>query len=117
MNITIPTPRAIALAALMAVLAPPALASTAQTEYEAGVEAMRDFHFTEAQEHFRLAAGQGHRDALRTWGLMLLYGESLYGPALHRKTGQAVALLRQAADQGCEVSRFVLARLGHYQGC
>ena len=116
MNITISTWRAFALVSLLT-LAQPALANTARADYEAGVEAMHDFHFEEAQAHLERAAGQGHRDAQRTLGLMLLYGENLYGPTVHRKTGKAVAMLKQAADQGCEVSRFGLARRGHYQGC
>lgn len=89
----------------------------ANPAYEAGLEAVRQFRYAEALMHFKAAAAQGNRDALRNSGLMLLLGSSLYGAEIKGRQSEAIALLKAAADKGCEISTLILSRLGFYQGC
>lgn len=89
----------------------------ASTEYEAGLEAAHEFRYAEALQHFRKAAAAGDRNAMRTSGLMLLLGSRLYGQEIRSVPSEAIALLKAAADAGCEVSNLMLTRLGYYQGC
>lgn len=60
----------------------------------------------------RQAAETGDRDARRTLGLMLLYGQALYGTEVPTKREEGLRWLRLAAAAGCETSRHVLAKLG-----
>lgn len=85
-----------------------ALATDADTEYAAGVQAAEDGHYAEALQHFSQAATEGHRRAMRAAGLMLLYGEPLYGQAIHQDRVQAMKWLSRAAALDCEVSKLVL---------
>lgn len=80
----------------------------ADTSYALGLEAAADHRYREALTHFRQAAEQGHGDAQRTVGLMLLYGERLYGEEIRRDRAQARRWLELAADDGCEVASFML---------
>lgn len=88
------------------------LASTAwsapHAAYGLGQEAIADYRYGEALAHFRQAAEHGDRDAQRILGLMLLYGESLYGQEVLRDPLQARRWLGDAARNGCEVSEFLL---------
>jgi TPR repeat protein len=60
----------------------------------------------------RKAAEIGDRNARRTLGLMLLYGEALYGAEVPTDREQGLRWIRLAAVDGCEISRHVLAKLG-----
>jgi len=62
--------------------------------------------------HLRKAAETGDRDARRTLGLMLLYGEALYGVEVPTNREDGLRWLRLAAADGCETSMHVLAKLG-----
>lgn len=99
--------RACAALAFLAV-APAALAADPEATYESGVRAAEEFRYAEALHHFTQAAAQGHRHARRTAGLMLLYGEKLYGQEIRQDRLRAMKLLGQAAGQGCELSTLVL---------
>ncbi|MFN4004344.1 MAG: hypothetical protein ACK4J1_06450 [Hylemonella sp.] len=103
-----------ALAAWTLAWAGPAAANPA---YEEGLRQVDERNYARALQEFRRAAAQGHRDAMRAAGLMLLFGSDLYGAQIPRQEGQAVALLKAAADAGCEVSALILARMGYHQGC
>lgn len=62
--------------------------------------------------HLRKAAETGDRDARRTLGLMLLYGEALYDDEVPTNRKDGLWWLRLAAADGCETSMHVLAKLG-----
>lgn len=94
-----------------------AQAADTYESYEAGLQAAQDHRYAEALQWFKTAAAQGHRDAQLHSGLMLLYGSLLYGADVEADPVQALALLRAAADAGCETSRFILTRVRSSQGC
>lgn len=89
-------------------LAVPAAMSASRSPYELGLEAVRDYRYSEALMHFQAAAEQGERGARRNLGLMLLYGDQLYGKEVPRNQAQAKRWLQAAASDGCEVSAFML---------
>jgi len=97
--------------------APHALAADASQLYAAGRQASEEHHHAEALQWFKAAALQGHRDSQLNSGLMLLYGSLLYGAEVEADPVQALALLRAAADAGCEVSAYILTRMRSNQGC
>lgn len=103
--------RTICAAILLAGLAPLAFADDADAAYEAGLQAAQDFHYAQALDYFNQAAERGDRDALRSAGLMLLYGQDLYGEEVHKDWITAVHLLAEAALKGCSVSARVLRQL------
>ena len=76
--------------------------------YEQGLEAVGDYRYSVALMNFTAAAERGDRDAQRSLGLMLLYGERLYGSDVHLDRQRGERWLRAAAAQGCEVSSFML---------
>ncbi len=57
------------------------------------------------------AAEMGDRDARRTLGLMLLYGQSLYNTEVPTNREQGLRWLRMAAGDGCEISQYMLTKL------
>jgi TPR repeat protein len=87
-----------------------ALASDVQTLYAAGLDAATEQDYARALGYFQQAAALGHRDAQRTSGMMLMYGEALYGAAVPTRKTEATAWLKAAAGAGCEVSAFLLSR-------
>lgn len=99
-------------AILLAGLVPLTWAASPDADYEAGLQEAQEFHYAQALAHFDQAAAQGHRDALRTAGLMLLYGSDLYGEEVPKDWIKAVHLLSEAALKGCRVSARVLQRIG-----
>ena len=98
-------------AIVFATLAPLALADAPESAYEAGLQAATDLRYAEALEHYTRAAALGHRDAMRNAGLMLLYGDRLYGAQLQKDWIRAVHLLAEAALKGCNVSSRVLRQI------
>lgn len=104
--------RAACTAVVLAGLAPWTFAAGAAADYEAGLQAAQEFRYDQALAHFNEAAAHGHRDAMRSAGLMLLYGQDLYGEEVHKDWIKAVHLLSAAAFRGCQVSASVLRRLG-----
>jgi len=74
-------------------------------------EAIDDHDYAQALAHYRQAAEQGSCHAARIAGLMLLYGQRLYGPAVTADRDVALRYLRGAAALGCDVSNTTLARL------
>lgn len=107
----------VACATLLCAAASQALAGNAQALYDSGLAAVDQQNYAEALEHFRQAAAQGHRDAQRASGMMLMYGSSLYGAEVPTERDEAVALLQAAADAGCEESYFLLTRMRRSVGC
>lgn len=89
-------------------LAVPVAMSASRSSYELGLEAVQDYRYSEALMHFQTAAEQGERGARRNLGLMLLYGDQLYGKEVPRNQAQAKRWLQAAASEGCEVSAFML---------
>jgi TPR repeat protein len=85
--------------------------TSADHEYEVGLAAAMDYRYSEALVQFRLAATQGNLDAQRTIGLMLLYGDRLYGADVHRNDDEAIHWLKLAKTSGDETSAFVLEKL------
>lgn len=86
----------------------PAAMSASRSSYELGLEAVTSYRYAEALMHFQTAAEQGDRNARRNLGLMLLYGDQLYGKEVPRNQVQAKHWLQAAASDGCEVSTFML---------
>ena len=84
--------------------------------YELGLEASSSYRYSETLKHFTRAAEQGDRDAQRSLGLMLLYGERLYGRDVPRNHEQAKRWLQAAAGQGCAVSSFMLKAMARHGG-
>lgn len=106
--------RSITLTLLACALALPLGANTAQAasdEYQAGLAAAGEHRYAQALAHFQAAAAQGDRDAQRASGLMLLYGQRLYGGDIHEDRPQAMRWLRAAAAGGCEISASMLQHL------
>ena len=91
-------------------------AFAADPSYERGLEASSNYRYSEALMHFTAAAEQGHRDAQRNLGLMLLYGDLLYGRDISRNRKQAKRWLQAAAANGCDVSSFMLKVLAQHAG-
>jgi TPR repeat protein len=60
---------------------------------------------------YLLAADQGHSQAQRTAGLMLLYGQHVYGAEIQQDRTKGLWLIRKAAGNGCEVSKHLLEKL------
>ena len=84
--------------------------------YELGLEASSKYRYSEALMHFTRAAEQGDGSAQRSLGLMLLYGDRLYGAEVPRNHEQARRWLQAAAGQGCEVSSFMLKAMARHGG-
>jgi TPR repeat protein len=100
-----------ALMASLAALPASSQALTPHEEYQAGLDAARERQYAEALNHFQSASREGHKDAQRISGLMLLYGEHLYRGEVQSDRAQAVQWLRKAADSGCEVSKAMVRHL------
>jgi hypothetical protein len=83
----------------------------ADARMEAGFAAAEDYDYALALEQFRGAGEVGNVQGARIAGLMLLYGEALYGPAVKRDRAAAVKLLQKAAAGGCEVSAAILPKI------
>jgi TPR repeat protein len=75
-----------------------------------GQAAASDYRYAKALADFQEAARQGNREAQKISGLMLLYGEKLYGEEVRADQGQAIKWLTVAAAGGCEVSAHLLRR-------
>ncbi|MCU0896705.1 MAG: hypothetical protein MUC55_04300 [Burkholderiales bacterium] len=99
-----------ALAFAAAVCATPWPAA-ADERMEAGFAAAEDYDYAQALDQFRAAGEAGNVQGARIAGLMLLYGEALYGPAVKQDRAAAVGLLKKAAAGGCEVSAAMLPKI------
>ncbi len=80
-------------------------------EYAAAQELFGEYRYAAGLVQLRKAAEAGDLSARRTLGLMLLHGETLYGAEVPADRGEALQWLRLAANGGCDVSKYVLARL------
>lgn len=98
--------RALALAAAGWVLG--ITTAGAGPAYDEGVRWAQEHRYGPALEAFRDAARQGDREAMRITGLMLLYGQRLYGSEVAGSRAEALAWLRAAAAAGCEVSAHIV---------
>jgi TPR repeat protein len=98
----------VALAVALCVLP---LAAMADARTDAGFAAAEDYDYARALEHFRAAGEAGDVHGARIAGFMLLYGETLYGPAVKRDRAAAIKLLQTAAAGGCEVSAATLRKV------
>lgn len=87
------------------------LACVADTRTQAGFAAVQDYDYARALEHFRAAGEAGDVQGARIAGFMLLYGETLYGPAVKQDRPAAIELLRAAAAGGCEVSAAMVRKV------
>lgn len=68
-------------------------------------------HFAAALAAYEKAAEAGDAQAQEIAGLMHLYGERLYGNQIGANPMKAMHWLRQAAAQGRESARFLVARM------
>ena len=100
------------LMAALLLTAPAAVAGN--RSYELGLEASSNYRYADAVQHFQAAAEQGERDGQRNLGLMLLYGERLYGADVRRNREQAKRWLGLAAANGCEISLLVLKAMAQH---
>lgn len=87
------------------------LSAHANSEHDAALAEANNGHYAMALSYYRIAAEQGDRAAQRIAGLMLYYGERLYGEEIHQDLPAAKIFLSMAAAQGCEVSKFMLGKL------
>ena len=78
----------------------------------AAQEMFTEHRYAAGLVHLRKAAETGDRDARRTLGLMLLYGEALYGVEVPTNREDGLRWLRLATADGCETSMHALAKLG-----
>lgn len=101
-------------AAAVLLLTVPAAMPASLSSYERGLDAVAAYRYSEALMHFQRAAEQGDRSARRNLGLMLLYGDQLYGKEVARNTAQAKHWLQAAASDGCEVSTFMLKLMAQH---
>ena len=74
-------------------------------------EMFDQYRYGEGLAALQRAAQSGNRQARLSLGMMLLYGESLYGAEVQRQSQAGVEWLRLAAADGCEVSGHVLTKL------
>ena len=81
-----------------------------ETEVALAQEAVADYRYGVALDHFRTAAAKGNRFAQRTAGLMLLKSDALYLGEIKSDREEAVKWLKAAADNGCQSSKFVLQK-------
>lgn len=88
----------------------PAMAS-GDVELAEALDAVADYRYAAAIPSFRLSAEHGNIQAQHTLGLMLLHGEALYGVEVKANRAEAIAWFSRAAGNGCEVSKFMLAKL------
>jgi TPR repeat protein len=104
---------ALILASCLTVLLPnQAVAETSSIQnYDLGLDSAEDHRYSAAYSHFLIAAEAGNREAQRTVALMLLYGESVYGPEVKRNREQAVHWFKVAAQNGCQTSAYMLRKL------
>lgn len=102
------------LVALAMLAGTPTAQAMNRSSYELGLEAAENYRYGEALMHFQRAAEQGDRNARRNLGLMLLYGDLLYGKEVPRNQEQARRWLQSAAGAGCEVSTFMLKLLAQH---
>ncbi len=82
----------------------------ASDAYLEGVAAQADYRYAQALDKFLVAANEGNPHAQRKAGLMLLYGERVYGMEIKQNRPLAIQLLKQAASGGCEVSQHMLTK-------
>lgn len=73
--------------------------------------ALHDHRYELALAHFQKAAELGNVQAQRIAGMMLLFGEALYGSQVTGNRLEAIRLLEQASRQGCDVSSYMLTQL------
>lgn len=98
-----------ALFASLPGLPPIALASG---ELRAARAAFDDRQYLRALTQLRVAADKGNSRAQCISGLMLLYGEELYGVEIKTDRPGAVRYLKEAAIQGDEIATFMLKSVG-----
>lgn len=78
----------------------PEIMAAARQQYALG-------KYSEAYGNFYWAAIQDHAPAQEMLGLMLLYGEELYGPSVKRDFNSAEKWFNEATSQGSPVARFM----------
>ena len=78
----------------------PEVMAAARQEYALG-------KYREAYGNFYWAAIQDHAPAQEMLGLMLLYGEELYGASIRRDVNSAEKWFNDAASHGLPVARFM----------
>ena len=74
-------------------------------------EMFEQYRYGQALAPLERAAQSGNRQARLSLGMMLIYGESLYGQEVPSRYLAGVEWLRLAARDGCEVSSHVLTKL------
>ena len=74
-------------------------------------EMFAEHRYADGLAPLQKAAEMGDRDARRTLGLMLLYGQSLYNTEVPTNREQGLRWLRMAAGDGCETSKYMLTKL------
>lgn len=95
----------------MALLFITATSSHAAGNLSAAQEMFTEHRYAAGLVHLRKAAETGDRNARRTLGLMLLYGEALYDTEVPTNREDGLKWLRLAAAEGCETSMHVLKKL------
>lgn len=81
----------------------------AEDKLASAMEMFAEHRYAAGLVPLQTAAEMGDRDARRTLGLMLLYGQSLYTEVSTNRE-QGLRWLRMAAGDGCETSQYMLAK-------
>jgi len=84
--------------------------STESAAWQDAEDAYARDHYAVALDGFQRLAAQGDARAAERAGLMLLYGERLYGTQVPRDTHRAGRLLVQASKGGREAAQHLLKR-------
>ncbi len=85
--------------------------SHAEDKLASAMEMFAEHRYAAGLVPLQKAAEMGDRDARRTLGLMLLYGQSLYNTEVPTNREQGLRWLRMAAGDGCEISKYMLTKL------
>lgn len=80
-------------------------------EIKAASTAFENRQYSRALAQLRIAADKGNSRAQCISGLMLLYGEKLYGAEIRTDRAAAVRYLEKAAAQGDATAKFMLRRV------
>jgi|307.fasta_scaffold246603_1 TPR repeat protein len=96
--------------AFAAALSLPGVASAAG-ELAAAEAALKRGDYATVVQLLQVAGEAGNTIAAETLGDMLWYGESIYGPDVHRDPAAATEWFRRAARQGSAYARYMLAEI------
>ncbi len=88
----------------------------AEQRFQLALEAQADRDYGTMLDQLRQAASEGHAEAQEMLGMVLLTGQTLYGPAVKADRCEARTWMLRAAEQGSETAKVQLAFLNRLRG-